>query len=65
MAGNWTTRAGQLAIGLAVVGSLAALMNEALSYRRSGVIDWGHVALAIGVPVLMYAIVKSSSNQKP
>ncbi len=52
-------------MGLAVVGSLAALVNETLSYRRSGVIDWGHVALAIGVPGFMYAIFKGSSNQKP
>lgn len=65
MADKLTTRAGQLAIGLAVVGSVAALVNEILSYRRSGVIDWGHIALAIGVPVLMYAIVKTGAKQKP
>lgn len=62
MAGNRITRGGRLAIGLAVVGSLVALVNEAVSYRRSGVVDWGHVALAFGVPILMYAIVRATST---
>jgi len=65
MAGSWITRGGQLAIGLAVVGSLVALVNETLSYRRSGVVDWGHVALAFGVPIFMYAIVRGASKRQP
>ena len=65
MAGSWVTRAGRLAIGLAVVGSLVAIVNETLSYRRSGVVDWGHIALAFGVPFLMYAIVRGGSKRQP
>ena len=65
MASNWIIRAGRLAVGLAVVGSLAALVSEALSFRRSGLVDWGHVALALGVPFLMYGIVRGGSKQQP
>jgi hypothetical protein len=50
-------RVGWLAIGLAVLGSLVAIVNEVVRFRRSGAVDWGHVALIVGVPVLMYAIV--------
>jgi hypothetical protein len=37
-------------------------VNEVVRFRRIGAIDWGHVALIVGVPVLMYAIV---STRKP
>lgn len=50
-------RMGWLAIGLAILGSVAATINEIVSFRRTGTVDWGHVALIIGVPALMYAIV--------
>jgi len=65
MAGSRITRTGWLAIGLAAVGSLAAFANEIVSYRRSGVVDWGHVALAFGVPIIMYAIVRGASTRQP
>ena len=58
------SRLGWLAIGLAVLGGTAALVNEGLGYRRGEALDWGHIALALGVPSLMYAIVRSSSNKK-
>jgi hypothetical protein len=64
MTGSPITRGGWLAIGLAVVGSLAAFVNETISYRRSGVVDWGHIALAFGVPILMYAIVRGASTRQ-
>jgi hypothetical protein len=64
MAENRITRGGQLAVGLAVVGSLAAFVNEVVSYRRSGVVDWGHVALALGVPIFIYAVARGASTRK-
>ena len=51
------------AIGLAAVGSIVALVNEALSYRRGEALDWGHIALAIGVPAIMYAIFRKGSRK--
>jgi hypothetical protein len=64
MANGRITGVGWLAIGLALVGSLAGLVNETVSYRSTGLIDWGHVALVFGVPILMYAIVWSASARR-
>jgi len=52
-------RGGWLAIGLAVLGSLVAIANEIVRFRRTGSVDWGHVALIVAVPVLIYAIVSA------
>ena len=62
MANSRINRGGWLAIGLAVLGSLVATVNEIVRFRRTGTLDWGHVALIVGFPVLMYAIV---SKRKP
>jgi hypothetical protein len=51
-------RVGVVAVALAIVAGILALVNEVIRYRRSGAVDWGHVALAIGVPALMYGIVR-------
>ena len=57
MTNSQIQRVGWLAVGLAVLGSLVAAVNEIVRFRRTGVIDWGHVALIVGVPLLMYSIV--------
>lgn len=54
---NRITRPGWLAIGLALLGRVAATVNEILSFRQTGAVDWGHVALIVGVPVFMFAVV--------
>ena len=59
MANSRISRAGWLAIALAVVGSVVATVNEIAGYRSTGAVDWGHVALIIGVPAFMYAVVSS------
>ena len=59
MARSRINRGGWLAIGLAVLGSLVAIANEIVRFRRTGSVDWGHVALILGVPVLIYAIVSA------
>ena len=64
MAGSRITRAGWLAIGLAVVGSLVAVASEVAGYRRSGVVDWGDLALAFGVPIFIYAVVRAASTRQ-
>lgn len=50
-------RVGWLAIGLAVLGSLAGTVNEVVGFRNTGTVDWGHIALIVGVPAFMYAVV--------
>ncbi len=57
-------RGGMLAMTLAVIGSLVALGNEIVGYRANGVVDWSHVALAIGVPAFIYAVVRGSSQPR-
>jgi hypothetical protein len=59
VANSRINRGGRLAIGLAILGSLVAIVNEIVRFRRTGAIDWGHVALIVGVPVFMYAIVST------
>ena len=59
MARSRINRGGWLAIGLAVLGGLVAIANEIVRFRRTGSVDWGHVALILGVPVLIYAIVSA------
>lgn len=51
------TKVGWLAIGLAILGSLLATANEIVHFRRTDTVDWGHIALIVGVPILIYAIV--------
>ncbi len=64
MAEGRIARIGWLAVGIAVVGGFIALFNVVQDYQSSGPIDWGHLALAVGIPVFMYAIVKSSATRK-
>lgn len=65
MSDSRITRVGWIAIGIALVGGLVALFNVWSDYQKSGAIDWGHLALAIGVPLMIYVIVKSSATRKP
>ena len=53
----------KLAIALAVLAGLLALTNVVLDYRSTGELDYGKIALAIGVPVLFYAILKSQGRK--
>ncbi len=62
MATGRISNGGWLAIGLAILGGLIALANVILGYQRSGDIAWGKLALAFGVPILMYAIVSGRRN---
>jgi hypothetical protein len=65
MADSRISRSGWAAIGLAIVGGILALGNQAMRYQRSGAVDWGQVALGFGVPLLIFAIVKSTSTRQP
>jgi hypothetical protein len=57
MASGRISRGGWLAIALGLIGGLIALANVVVTYQRSGDIAWGKLALAIGVPILIYAMV--------
>jgi hypothetical protein len=53
----------QIVLGLAVIGALLALINAYLQYQRTGDIAYGKIGLAIGVPALFYAMLRTT--QKP
>jgi hypothetical protein len=63
MAVNRMGRLGVVAISLAILGGVLALANEFMRYQRTASLDWGHVALAFGVPALIYVIVHISTVQ--
>jgi hypothetical protein len=56
---------GRIAIGLAIVGGVLALINVIIGYQRTGELDYGRLALAIGVPCFFYAIFKSKTGKPP
>ena len=65
MTSTRTNRGGWLAISLAVLGGLVALGREFVLYQRSGSADWGHIALALGVPLLISALVSARRRGSP
>ena len=52
----------QIAIGLALVGAVLALTNAYLQYQRTGDIAYGKIALAIGVPAMFYAMMRTTGE---
>jgi hypothetical protein len=55
-------RLGWLAVGLAILGSLVAAVNEIVRFRATGAVNWGHVALIFAVPIIMFNIVSSTKR---
>ena len=49
-----------MAMVLALVGALLALTNAYLQFQRTRQIAYGKIGLAIGVPLLFYAIMRAS-----
>ena len=54
----------RIAMALALVGALLALTNAYLQFQRTGQIAYGKIGLAIGVPVLFYAIMRASRKSR-
>ena len=55
---------GRVAIGLAIIAGLLALGRALYTYNQNGKWDVGKIALGIGLPCTMYAVVKSWSTRK-
>ena len=58
------SKTAKVAIALAIIASLLALSRALYNYTQNGKLDIGKIALGIGIPCLMYAIVKSAASGK-
>lgn len=58
------TKYGRIAITLAVIAGVLALSRAIYNYAQHGDVDLGKIALGIGIPILIYVVVKSSASGK-
>jgi hypothetical protein len=58
------SKGGKLAITLAIIAGVLSLSRAIYNYTQSGEWDIGKLAMGIGIPCLIYAIVKSSESKK-
>lgn len=64
MASGNMNKAGKIAIVLAVTAGVLALSRAIYKYTQHGEVDLGKIALGIGIPILIFVIVKSTSSGK-
>ena len=58
------SKTGKVAIALAIIAGVLALSRALYNYTQSGELDIGKIALGIGIPCLVYAIMKNVSSKK-
>ncbi|MBA3694145.1 MAG: hypothetical protein H0X49_00320 [Acidobacteria bacterium] len=51
--------AGKVAIALAVIAGLLSLARAAYLYNQNGEVDVAKIALGLGIPALIFVVVKS------
>ena len=64
MAEKRISKVGKVAIVLAVIAGVLSLTRAIYNYAQHGELDIIKIALGIGIPCLMYAIVKSAAPEK-
>lgn len=64
MAAQNISNAGKIAIAPAFIAGLVALGRAAYKYSQNGELDIGEIALGIGIPCLIYTIVKISESKR-
>ena len=58
------SKAGKIAIGLAIIAGLLALTRAAYLYSQTGEVDVAKIALGLGIPALFYVVVRSASRKQ-
>lgn len=58
------SKTGKVAIALAIIAGLLALSRALYTYTQNGKLDIGKIAIGIGIPCLIYAMVKSTASRK-
>ena len=64
MSNESISKTGKVAIILAIIAGVLAISRALYNYSQSGEWDIGKLALGIGLPCLIYAIVKASAPKK-
>ena len=62
MANQSIGKTGKVAIALAVVAGVLSLSRAIYNYSQHGQLDIGKIALGIGIPCLVYVLIKSASS---
>lgn len=58
------SKTGKVAIALAIIAGVLTLSRALYNYTQSGEWDIGKIALGIGIPCLVYAIMKSAASKQ-
>lgn len=58
------SKAGKIAIGLAIIAGLLALTRAASLYSQTGEVDVAKIALGLGIPALIFVVVRSTSRKQ-
>ena len=64
MAEQTTSKAGKIAMILAIIASLLSLTRAAYLYSQTGEVDVAKIALGLGIPALIFVVVKSVSRKE-
>ncbi|HEY0321136.1 MAG TPA: hypothetical protein VGC66_09300 [Pyrinomonadaceae bacterium] len=64
MSEQGTSRAGQIAVVLAVIAAVLALSAALIKYLRFGEIDIATIAAGIAIPAIVISLVKSRGSKR-
>ena len=63
VANQGISKGGKLAIALAVIAGVLSLSRAIYNYTQHGDLDYGKIALGIGIPILIFAVVKNAASK--
>ena len=64
MAKQSISMAGKIAIALAVIAGLLSLSRAGYLYNQNGEVDVAKIALGLGIPALIFVVVKSTTRKQ-
>lgn len=62
MANQGTSKNGRIAIALGIVAGVLSISRAVYTYSQHGELDTGKIALGIGIPCLVYVLVKTTTR---
>ena len=64
MTNRSVSKTGKVAIVLAVIAGVLSLSRAIYNYTQHGELDIGKIALGIGIPFLIYTLVKGTASRE-